>query len=68
MTPQAQRIYTHLSAVGSITARQALLDLDITSAALARRICDIERAGHRIEREHKVNPATGKRYTVYRLV
>jgi len=67
MTPQAKNLLNHLKATGSITAREALLDLDMTSATLARRICDLEEAGYWIVREPKVNPATGKRYTRYKL-
>jgi len=67
MTPQAKKLLRHLETAGSITAREALLDLDMTSATLARRICDLEKAGHCIFRESRVNPATGKRYTHYTL-
>lgn len=49
----------------SITAREAMLDLDMTSATLARRICDIEEKGVQITRERKRNPVTGKQYTRY---
>jgi len=49
----------------SITAREAMMDLDMTSATLARRVCDLEEAGIRIHRERKVNPVTGKKYTRY---
>lgn len=49
----------------SITAREAMLDLDMTSSTLARRICDAEEAGVNITRERKRNPVTGKRYTRY---
>ena len=50
---------------GSISAREALLDLDITSASLTRRICDLEEKGVAIVRTQKKHPVTGKRYTRY---
>jgi imidazolonepropionase-like amidohydrolase len=67
LTPQARRLLKTLEQNTSITAREALLDLDMTSATLASRICDIEKAGHRISRVSKRNPTTGQRYTEYRL-
>jgi DNA-binding MarR family transcriptional regulator len=67
LTPQARRLYVYMTRTGSISAREALLDLDITSATLSRRICDLEEQGYRITREHKKHPMTGKRYTRYAL-
>jgi len=52
----------------SITAREAMLDLDMTSATLSRRMCDLEEAGVEIVRERKVNPVTCKRYTRYWVI
>ena len=52
----------------SITAREAMLDLDMTSATLSRRMCDLEEAGVEIVRERKVNPVTRKRYTRYWVI
>jgi DNA-binding MarR family transcriptional regulator len=52
----------------SITAREAMLDLDMTSATLSRRICDLEEAGVEVVRERKVNPVSMKRYTRYWLI
>lgn len=49
----------------TITAREAMLDLDMTSAVLSRRICDMEELGFGIERVRRKNPVTGKRYTRY---
>jgi len=49
----------------SITAREAMMDLDMTSATLSRRICDLEDLGVRITREQRKNPMSGKRYTRY---
>lgn len=52
----------------SITAREAMLDLDMTSATLSRRVCDLEEAGVEVVRERKVNPVTRKRYTRYWVI
>jgi len=63
---QAQMVLMAMSSNNwSITAREAMLDLDMTSATLSRRICDLEEAGVKIRRERKVNPVTGKKYTRY---
>jgi len=50
---------------GSISNREAFLDLDITSASFSRRVCDLEEVGFNIKRQRKTNPVTGKRYTRY---
>jgi DNA-binding MarR family transcriptional regulator len=68
MTPQAHRLLSYLYKNDSITARTALLDLNMTSATLARRICDLEEAGVTIERVRKRNPETGARYTEYTVL
>jgi biotin operon repressor len=66
VTPLAKKVYDHmLSNGGSISAREALLDLDITSASLARRITELSRAGYKIEHRKQVNRATEKSYTRY---
>lgn len=66
LSPQSKRVLDMMEANGrSISAREAMLDLDITSATLARRVCDLEDAGLIIYRERNVNPGTGKRYTRY---
>jgi hypothetical protein len=44
LTPQARRLYVYMTRTGSISAREALLDLDITSATLSRRICGSTRS------------------------
>jgi predicted ArsR family transcriptional regulator len=66
VSPLAKKVYQFmLSNGGSISAREALLDLDITSASLARRITELHRAGYAIEHRQQVNRATGKPYTRY---
>lgn len=68
LTPQAVRLYERMRRAHSISAREALLDMGMTSATLARRICDLETVGVKIARIRKVNPITGQRYTRYKLV
>lgn len=67
LSPQAATIHNHIRRTGSITARDAMADYGITSATLARRMCDLEVAGFRVVRERKEHPITGKRYTRYVL-
>lgn len=67
LTAQAQKVYQHMRRAGSISAREAMNDYGITSASLARRICDIEVEGFEINRSRRVHPITGLRYTRYSL-
>jgi DNA-binding MarR family transcriptional regulator len=67
LTDQSRLVLNHMRRAGSISAREAVNDHGITSATLARRICDIEEAGYGIHRERKVHPVTSKRYTRYSL-
>jgi len=67
LSPQAQTIYQHMRRAGSISAREAMEDYGITSATLARRICDISAEGFSVLRDNRVHPMTGKRYTRYSL-
>lgn len=67
LSPLAKKIILHMQKAGSISARDAFTDLDITSASLTRRITDITEAGIPIKRASKINPATGKRYTRYSI-
>lgn len=68
LTQQGQLILQHIRRAGSISAREAMDDYGITSATLARRICDIEQAGYDLTRKRKVHPITGKSYTRYSVV
>ncbi len=69
LSPQAVKLFDNMAARPnkSISAREAVLDLDMTSAVLTRRICDLEQTGVRIERNRLQHPITGKRYTRYAL-
>ncbi|WP_339771467.1 helix-turn-helix domain-containing protein [uncultured Pseudosulfitobacter sp.] len=67
LTRLAKTIVAYMEKNGSISARAAAADLDITSASLTRRLTDIEDAGIPIKRERRVHPVTGKRYTRYSL-
>lgn len=64
---QALKVYRHIDRTGSISARDAMDDYSMTSATLARRICDLEVAGFEITRVRKVHPLSGLRYTRYEL-
>lgn len=67
LSPLAKTIYAHIERAGSISAREAMADYGITSATLARRICDIEKAGFAVVRERKKHPITGRQYTRYSI-
>lgn len=67
LSPLCQKVYQHMQRAGSISAREAQDDYGITSASLARRICDIEAEGFGITRDRKVHPITEQRYTRYSL-
>lgn len=66
VTPQVRKLFKAMIFNDmTITAREAMLDLDMTSATLSRRICDMEQLGFGIERVRRKNPVSGKRYTRY---
>lgn len=67
LAAQALKVYRHMKRAGSISARDAMDDYSMTSATLARRICDIEGEGFRIIRVRKSHPLSGLRYTRYEL-
>ena len=67
LTPQAKAVFEHIEKAGSISALDAFLTMGITSATLARRICDLEEQGVEITRERREHPTTGKRYTRYTI-
>jgi len=67
LSPQCRTVIAHMEKAGSISYRDAFTDLDMTSATLASRISQIDKAGIPIKRESKINPATGKRYTRYSI-
>jgi queuine/archaeosine tRNA-ribosyltransferase len=63
LTPQARTVLKHLSNVGTITGREALLDHSVQS--LTRRITEIRDAGYNISAQWRKHPLTGQRYTRY---
>ena len=67
LSPQARLIFQHLERAGDISAREAMADYGITSATLARRICDIEGVGIKVTRIQRKHPITGRKYTRYAL-
>lgn len=67
LSPLARTIYRHMQRAGSISAREAMADMGITSASLARRICDIEAEGFAVRRERRVHPVSQQPYTRYSL-
>jgi hypothetical protein len=62
---QEQQILKHLRKAGSITQREALLDLSVQS--LTRRITELRLRGFNIEGIQKQHPVTGQRYMRYTL-
>ena len=64
---QTKIIMKHMETTGSISAREAMIDYGITSATLARRICDLEEQGVLISRERRTHPITNRSYTRYEL-
>jgi DNA-binding MarR family transcriptional regulator len=68
LADQALKVYRHIERTGSISARDAMDDYSMTSATLARRICDLEVAGFYVTRVRKQHPISGLRYTRYEFV
>jgi hypothetical protein len=62
---QEQQILKHLRKAGSITQREALLDLSVQS--LTRRITELRQRGFNIQGTQKLHPVTGQRYMRYSL-
>lgn len=67
MTPLAGKVLTHMEKAGGISALDAMAVYGISSASLARRICDLEELGVDIRRVRKTHPITGRKYTRYQL-
>ena len=55
LSNQSLTIYNHMKrrGKGGISAAEAMMDYGITSATLARRICDIEEVGIKVVRLRK---------------
>ena len=67
LSDQSRVVLQHMRRAGSLSAREAMDDYGITSATLARRVCDLEEAGFYVNRTRKVHPITHRRYTRYAL-
>ena len=65
LTPRAKEVLDYLQAKGSASPREALLDLDINSGSLTRRITELRDAGYEIGAVAKRHPVSRRRYTVY---
>ena len=67
LSPLARKVLVHMEKAGDISALDAMITYGITSASLARRICDIEEMGIKVQRLKFVHPITGQKYTRYVL-
>jgi len=69
LAPQAHKLLTYMDRVkeDGVSAREAMFDLDMTSATLSRRVVDLEDAGWIIFHNRLRHPVSGKRYTRYIL-
>ena len=66
LSPLARKILGFMEKNGSITAREAYLELqETTSGSLTRRISEMREAGIPVKRVRKLHPVTGRRYTRY---
>jgi DNA-binding MarR family transcriptional regulator len=68
MAPREYQVFNYIKKTGSISARDALIDLDMTSASLARRIVDLERHGYTVIRSQKEHPVNKRPYTRYSII
>ena len=48
LSPQNKKILRYIEKNGDISARGALLDLDITSATLSSRMCELDCCGYKV--------------------
>jgi DNA-binding Lrp family transcriptional regulator len=62
---QEMQILKHLRKAGSITQREAMLDLSVQS--LTRRITELRQRGFNIQGVQKLHPVTNQRYMRYTL-
>lgn len=67
LSPLAKTIFQHMQRAGSISAREAMNDYGVMTGSLVRRLTDMEEAGFEINRERRIHPITGKRYTRYSI-
>jgi len=62
---QNERILKHLRKAGSLTVREAIVDLHVSS--LTKRVQELREAGHNIISTPKHHPVTGQKYVRYHL-
>jgi len=62
---QNQTLIKHLTAAGSITVREAIVEYSIQS--LTKRINELRQAGHDVISTVKYHPITGQKYVRYTL-
>lgn len=67
VTPLARKVLAHIESAGSISAREAMIDLGITGNSLSRRLTELEDNGIKIIRKKKKHPITGQPFTRYSL-
>lgn len=65
LSPQSGKLYRHMMKTGGISALDAMVTYGITSATLARRVCDMEESGVKIIRQRKIHKITKRPYTRY---
>lgn len=66
MSPETARLLKYLRKQGSVSAREAMLDLNIGSATKA--IHRLRTAGFDVQTHERTNPATGQSYARYYLI
>jgi len=65
LSPGANRVLKFIAKADSISAREAMIDLDMAQGTLTKNICRIEDAGYRVVRKVSLHPVTRTRYTRY---
>ena len=66
MSPETNRLLKFMRKQGSISAREAMLDLNIGSTTKA--IHRLREAGFDVQTHTRTNPATGSSYARYYLI
>jgi len=61
----AARVLKFIAKAGSITAREAMIDLDMAQGTLTKNICRIENSRYTVYRKPCIHPVSGTRYTRY---
>ena len=65
LSPRAKEVLDYLQVKGSASPREFLLDIDINSGSLTRRVTELRDAGYDIQGTEKKHPVSNRRYTVY---